>query len=92
MTKLKWDRNPVRSVLNSDYFLNPKEGFDKGWHYNQQQKLDKKQRLLDKNIDLGTHHEHDLDVITLESGPHSAKLICTTCNNKFIRWLPKGIF
>ena len=91
MTKLKWDRNPVRSVLNSEYYTNPKEGFDKGWHHTQQLKFEKKQKLLDKNIDLGIHQDHELDIIKLDSGPHAGKLICTTCN-KFIRWLPKGIF
>ena len=92
MTKLKWDREPVRSSLNSEYWTNPKEGFDKGWHDRQAQKNERKQRLLNKEIQLGVHEDHDLNIIKMESGPHASKLVCITCNNKFIRWLPKGIF
>ena len=91
MTKLKWDRHPVQSVLNSEYWTDPKKGFDKGWHDRQAQKQQRKQRLLNQNIDLGIHKDHELDIIKLDSGPHAGKLVCTTCN-KFLRWLPKGIF
>jgi hypothetical protein len=92
MTKLNWNRKPVRSVMNSEYWTNPKKGFDKGWHDRQQAKIERKQRLLNQEIDLGIHIDHELDIIKLESGPHESKLICITCKNKFIRWLPKGIF
>jgi hypothetical protein len=91
MTKLKWDREPVRSTLNSDYWNDPKKGFDKDWHIKQQFKKEKNEKILNQKIELGIHKDHDLDIIPLTSGPHSSKLICITCNNKFIRWLSKGI-
>lgn len=87
MTKLKWDREPVRSSLNSDYWSNPKKGFDKNWHDAQATK----QKILHKQIDLGTHKDHDLEFVKLDSGPHEGKIMCKTCN-KFMRWLPKGFF
>lgn len=92
MTKLKWDREPFKSVLDSEYWKNPKTGFDKGWHHNWSQKLKAKQNRLNKEINLGIHENHQLQPIKIESGPHSGKLICITCNNKFIRWLPKDMF
>ena len=90
MTKLKWNRTNPTSSLNSDYWTSPKAGFDKGWHDRQAQKDQRKQRLLNQSIDLGTHSDHDLDIVQLDTGPHAAKLTCITCN-KFIRWLPTGI-
>jgi hypothetical protein len=92
MTKINWNREPTSSVMNSEYWTNPKTGFDKGWHDRLKQKQEKKQRLLNQKIDLGIHEDHDLDIVKLNSGPHVGKLICITCNDKFIRWLPKGIF
>ena len=93
MTKLDYNKTNKSdtSFLNDPYWTNPKTGFDKGWHDQQKAKNERKQRLLNQKIDLGTHKDHTLDVIKLESGPHDSKLICVTCNNKFIRWLPKGI-
>ena len=91
MTKLDWNRPGWKTQMNSEYWTNPKTGFDKGWHDRQAQKNERKQRLLNQKINLGIHEDHDLDVIKLDSGPHAAKLVCIECNNKFIRWLPKGI-
>lgn len=86
MTKLNWNRKSTVSVLNSDYFTNPKTGFDKAWHEEQRNKkaLAEKEKQF-----LGTHADHELEQIQLSSGPHSGKLICKTCNNKFLKWLPK---
>ncbi len=92
MTKLKWDREPVKSILNSEYWIDPKKGFDKGWHYNQAAHLQGKKIRLLKEIDLGIHKSHQWTAIKCENGPHTGKLICITCNNKFIRWLPKDVF
>ena len=91
MTKLNWNRESWTSTMNSEYWTDPKRGFDKGWHDRQAQKDERKQRLLSQHIELGTHSQHDLDLVKLETGPHAAKLICITCDGKFIRWLPKGI-
>ena len=41
---------------------------------------------------LGIHAAHELDRVQSESGPHAGKLICKTCNNKFLKWLPKEAF
>ena len=93
MTKLDYSKTTKSDTafLSDPYWTNPKTGFDKGWHDRQAQKDQRKQRLLNQHIELGTHSEHDLDIIKLDTGPHAAKLICVSCENKFIRWLPKGI-
>lgn len=89
MTKLNWERKPWVSSLDSDYWTNPKEGFDQAWHQTQKYKhtqLEKEKQLL------GIHIDHNLEKIQLSSGPHHGKLICKTCNNKFIKWLPREAF
>ena len=83
MTKLKWNRDPITSVLNTEYYLNSKTGFDKSWH--------DKIKASKKEYNLGTHKTHDWQPIKLQTGPHYGKLICKTCNDKFIQWLPKSI-
>lgn len=35
MTKLKWNRQPISSILDTDYYKDPKNGFDKSWHRHQ---------------------------------------------------------
>lgn len=92
MTKLKWDRAPIVSKLNSEYWNDPKQGFDKGWHHNCNAHLEGKKIRLLKEIDLGIHKTHQWTAVSCISGPHVGKLICITCNNKFIRWLPKDTF
>jgi len=87
--KLKWDRQNWVSVMNSDYWTNPKTGFDKAWHDERQHK--KVQAEKEKQF-LGIHVNHELDRIQSQSGPHAGKLICKTCNNKFLKWLPKEAF
>ena len=89
MTKLVWNRQKPNSTLNSEYWTNPKEGFDKNWH--EEQKHKKAQALKEKQF-LGVHTDHDLEQIKLDSGPHHGKLICKTCGNKFLKWLPKEAF
>lgn len=49
-------------------------------------------KKLKNNLNLGTHENHDWQPVKLQSGPHYGKLICKTCNNKFIQWLPKDAF
>jgi hypothetical protein len=89
MTKLKWDREPVRSSLNSEYWLNPKKGFDKAWHIEQANNTAKKEKL---EKSLGEHLHHNWQAIQHTTGPHEGKAICNTCGGKFIMWLPKGYF
>ena len=86
MTKLDWNRSPRTSTMNSEYWTNPKTGFDKAWHEQQKHKQAKAEK--EKQF-LGIHLEHELEHIKISSGPHSGKLICKTCNNKFLKWLPK---
>jgi hypothetical protein len=86
MTKLNWERPGNKSsVLNTEYYTDPKKGFDKAWH-TQRDKL--KQHL-------GIHKEHDWGIINEPTGPHAGKVVCNTCKNKkgkstFVSWLPKG--
>lgn len=91
MTKLNWNRNNYSSILNSDYYKNPKQGFDKHWHYNQTLHNQKLEKIKKQHIDLGIHQEHQLEIVETDSGPHAGKLICVTCT-KFLRWLPKEFF
>jgi hypothetical protein len=86
MTKLNWERpNNKTSVLNTEYYTNPKNGFDKAWH---SQRDNLKQNL-------GIHKDHDWEIINEPTGPHAGKVVCNTCKNKkgkgmFVSWLPKG--
>jgi len=79
MTKLKWDRSPQNSVLDTKYFLNPKTGFDQKWH-NQRKNM---------HQILGIHKDHNWQIINKPTGPHAGKIVCNTCNEKFVAWLPK---
>ena len=89
MTKLDWNKETWKSTMNSEYWTNPKTGFDKAWH--EQQKHKKVQVEKEKQF-LGIHVDHELESIKATSGPHAGKLICKTCNNKFLKWLPKEAF
>jgi hypothetical protein len=89
MTKLDWNRQDWKSTMNSEYWTNPKTGFDKAWHEQQKHKA---ARIEKEKQFLGVHADHDLDRIPLQSGPHAGKLVCKTCNNKFLKWLSKEAF
>lgn len=82
MTKLIWDRQKQTSALNTDYWSDPKKGFDREWH-------EKRQRV--KN-NLGIHKDHEIEYIKEPTGPHAGKAVCKTCGGKFVAWLPKGSF
>ena len=89
MTKLDWNRAGWHTQMNNEYWTNPKTGFDKDWHIQQAHKKAKAEK--EKQF-LGPHKDHELESIQISSGPHSGKLICKTCNNKFLKWLPKEAF
>ena len=80
MTKLNWDRQDWKSTMNSEYWTNPKTGFDKAWH--------EQRNKLKQN--LGIHKTHDWEIVNTPTGPHAGKVICNTCKGKFVSWLPKG--
>ena len=80
MTKLNWDRPDWKSTMNLEYWTNPKTGFDNAWH--------EQRNKLKQN--LGIHEAHDWAIINKPTGPHAGKVICNTCNGKFVSWLPKG--
>lgn len=83
MAKINWQRNPTTSVINSSYYSNPKTGFDKAF-------WDKK-TARDRKIDLivKEHKQHNWQTIYGTFGPHKGKIVCETCNNKFLGWAPK---
>lgn len=89
MTKLKWDRQKQTSTLNSEYWTDPKKGFDKQWHEQRTFNLNKH---IKETQSLGIHANHELERIKLDSGPHFGKLVCKTCNDKFLKWLSKNSF
>ena len=85
MANLNWNRQRNGSILNSDYYKNPKTGFDKEWH---EQRAKVRQQL-------GIHKEHDWEIINEPTGPHAGKVVCNSCKNKkgksmFVIWIPKG--
>ena len=38
------NRRSYQSQMDRDYYTNPKQGFDKGWHHNQKLKAEAKAR------------------------------------------------
>jgi hypothetical protein len=42
------------------------------------------------HINLGIHEDHNWQPLKGPFGPHSGKIICKSCNDKWIAWLPKG--
>jgi hypothetical protein len=38
---------------------------------------------------LGIHKDHNWQIINKPTGPHAGKIVCNTCNEKFVAWLPK---
>lgn len=84
MTKRDYSRTNKSSsaFLNDPYWANPKRGFDKHWH-NQRNKLQET---------LGIHRDHNWEIINKPTGPHAGKVICNSCEGKFVAWIPKGYF
>lgn len=41
-----------------------------------------------KPVNIGNHIDHKLATVKCV-GPHYAKLVCKTCDNKFVQWLSK---
>ena len=46
------------------------------------------QKQAAANIKLGIHEDHDWEVVICAS-PHAGKIVCKTCGDKFVTWLPK---
>jgi len=42
------------------------------------------------HIDLGIHEIHEWQPLRGPFGPHAGKIICNTCNGKWVAWLAKG--
>jgi hypothetical protein len=82
MSKFDYSRTNKSDTgfLNASYWTNPKTGFDQAWH-TQREKLRQQ---------LGIHKDHDWEIINKPTGPHAAKVVCKTCGNKFVSWLPKN--
>ena len=82
MSKINWNRQSQSSVLNKDFWADPKKGFDKEWHTKRAQ----------IKTNLGIHQNHEIEYIKELTGPHAGKAVCKTCGGKFVSWLPKGSF
>lgn len=82
MTKLDYNKTNKsdRAFLNDAYWTNPRTGFDQKWH-NQRTNLRQK---------LGTHQDHNWEILNQPTGPHAGKVVCHTCGGKFVMWIPKG--
>lgn len=49
-----------------------------------------KSKKQPNHINLGIHESHDWQPLKGPFGPHSGKIICKSCNDKWVAWLPKG--
>jgi hypothetical protein len=41
-------------------------------------------------VNLGKHENHNWKPVIGEFGPHKGKIICETCEGKWVTWLPKA--
>lgn len=81
MAKINWQRKTTGSILHSEYYTNPRKGYDKDF-WETREKLNKT---------LGKHKQHNWHTVEGTFGPHKGKLVCKTCNNKFLGWAPKQL-
>lgn len=52
-----------------------------------------KQKIENKEINLGKHDGHEWEVIVEDiPSPHVGKIVCNTCQGKWVTWLRKGTF
>ena len=90
MTKLDYSKTNKSDTafLNDPYWTDPKKGFDRAWHIEQANK-----RIREKKLEnsLGIHRDHELEPVLIPTGPHAGKVVCVTCNSKFVTWLPKKL-
>jgi len=49
----------------------------------------RQKQSLKKEINLGNHEDHKWQPVLGSFGPHQGKVICNTCNGKFVTWLSK---
>jgi hypothetical protein len=45
--------------------------------------------ILKQEINLGIHEKHIWQPVLGNFGPHQGKIICNTCDGKFVTWLSK---
>ena len=81
MAKINWNRHRYVSKMETNYWNDHKNGWDKEFW---------QKRDPNKKIKLGIHENHDWHPVKLDSGIHAGKIICKTCDNKFVTWLSKG--
>tara|TARA_R100001530_G_scaffold108818_1_gene76315 strand:- start:170 stop:454 length:285 start_codon:yes stop_codon:yes gene_type:complete len=76
MAKLDWEK---------------RSKYDKIDHYAEAVERNKpKQKQIPSYINLGKHENHNWVPIIKATGPHGGKVVCVTCGNKFVTWLPKS--
>ena len=78
MAKLKWNRIAEKSLIR------------RHGHKIVQSEYTQKVQKNKNYINLGIHEKHNWQPLKGPFGPHSGKIICKTCNDKWIAWLPKG--
>ena len=89
MAKIDWDKQNAYDKIDHYTWAKKRNAIqDKKW------KLHSMNYVPDKktNINLGIHENHDWQPIKGPFGPHAGKIICKTCNDKWVSWLPKGTF
>lgn len=81
MSKLNWNKAAKKDLIkNRGYEIVESE---------YQQKVNNKKDFPDYYIDLGIHKKHKRKILNGPFGPHARQLICLTCKNKWLAWLPK---
>lgn len=51
--------------------------------------MNMKNSMMSKYEPIVIHYKHNLKLVCGRFGPHTAKFICTDCNNKFVKWASK---
>jgi len=81
MAKIKWHRIAENALIRKHGHEIVQSEYT--------QKVQKKQ--ANKNfINLGIHEKHNWQPLKGPFGPHAGKIICKTCQDKWVAWLPKG--
>jgi hypothetical protein len=81
MAKIKWHKIAEKDLIRQHGY----EAVDRQYF---RQTSQPKSRF-EETISLGIHENHNWQPVLDAKGPHAGKIICNTCNGKFVTWLSK---
>lgn len=82
MAKIKWHRIAQNDLMR-------KHGIDIVKREYVSNTVSKQKEILKEEINLGIHENHNWQPVLGSFGPHQGKIVCNTCNEKFVTWLKK---